>query len=30
VPVTGQIVSHLVGGRDPGFDLVLLDPDRFA
>ena len=29
-PVTGQIVSHLVGGRDPGFDLVLLDPDRFA
>lgn len=29
-PVTGQIVSRLVHGQDSGFDLNLLDPDRFG
>jgi sarcosine oxidase subunit beta len=29
-PVTARIVEHLVAGRDDGFDLGPLDPDRFA
>jgi D-amino-acid dehydrogenase len=28
-PITGRIVADLVAGRDPGFDLSLLSPDRF-
>ena len=28
-PITGRIVADLVAGRDPGFDLSLLHPDRF-
>lgn len=28
-PVTGQIISNLVDGSDPGFDLKLLHPNRF-
>jgi D-amino-acid dehydrogenase len=29
-PITGRIVSELVGGETPPFDLRLLSPDRFA
>jgi D-amino-acid dehydrogenase len=29
-PVTGKIVADLLSGDRPGFDLALLDPDRFA
>jgi len=29
-PVTGQLVSELVGGEKPSFDLRLLSPDRYA
>ena len=29
-PVTGRLVSQIVGGSTPDFDLELLDPDRFA
>lgn len=29
-PVTGDIIGRLLDGEDPGFDLSLLSPDRFA
>lgn len=29
-PVTGAITARLVADEDPGFDLTLLNPDRFA
>ncbi len=29
-PVTGAITARLVANEDPGFDLTLLNPDRFA
>lgn len=29
-PVTGQIVSRLLSGESPGYDLSLLSPDRYA
>ena len=29
-PVTGEIVGRLLDGEEPGFDLRLLSPDRFA
>jgi glycine/D-amino acid oxidase-like deaminating enzyme len=29
-PITGLIVARLVAGEAPGFDLQLLQPDRFA
>ena len=29
-PVTGAIVARLVAGEEPGFDLQLVHPDRFA
>ncbi len=29
-PVTGKIVSEIVGGEKPSFDLRLLSPDRYA
>ena len=29
-PVTGQIVSEIVSGGKPTFDLSLLSPDRYA
>ncbi len=29
-PITGQIVSELVSGEKPAFDLSLLSPDRYA
>ncbi len=29
-PVTGQLVSEIVSGETPSFDLSLLSPDRFA
>lgn len=29
-PVTGQIVSQLISGEKPKFDLTLLSPDRYA
>jgi D-amino-acid dehydrogenase len=29
-PVTGQIVSRLLDQEDPGHDLRLLSPDRYA
>lgn len=29
-PITGQIVSEILGGRKPSVDLSLLRPDRFA
>lgn len=29
-PVTGDIVGKLLDGEDPGFDLRLLSPDRYA
>jgi D-amino-acid dehydrogenase len=28
-PITGRIVSDLIGGRSPAMDLGLLAPDRF-
>jgi len=28
--VTGQIVSRLLAGEDPGHDLRLLAPDRYG
>jgi sarcosine oxidase, subunit beta len=27
--ITGQVVADLVNGRDPGFDLAVVDPNRF-
>ncbi len=29
-PVTGAIIARLLDGEDPGFDLQLVHPDRFA
>jgi D-amino-acid dehydrogenase len=29
-PITGRIVSEIVSGEKPGFDLTLLNPDRYA
>ena len=29
-PITGQLVSEIVSGEKPSFDLNLLSPDRFA
>ena len=29
-PITGQIVSEIVSGENPAFDLRLLSPDRYA
>jgi glycine/D-amino acid oxidase-like deaminating enzyme len=29
-PITGQLVSELVSGEKPSFDLSLLSPDRYA
>lgn len=29
-PITGQLVSEIVSGEKPSFDLSLLSPDRFA
>jgi D-amino-acid dehydrogenase len=29
-PITGIIVSRLVANEDPGFNLQLMRPDRFA
>jgi D-amino-acid dehydrogenase len=29
-PVTGKIISDALANRKPGFDLTLLDPDRYA
>ena len=29
-PVTGRIVSEIVSGEKPAFDLSLLSPDRYA
>jgi glycine/D-amino acid oxidase-like deaminating enzyme len=29
-PVTGAIAARLVDDEDPGFDLGMLSPDRFA
>jgi glycine/D-amino acid oxidase-like deaminating enzyme len=28
--ITGQVVADLMNGRDPGFELALLHPERFA
>jgi D-amino-acid dehydrogenase len=29
-PITGQLVSEIVSGEKPSFDLTLLNPDRYA
>ena len=29
-PITGRIVTRILSGENPGFDLKLLDPDRYA
>ncbi len=29
-PVTGRIMANVLSGEDPGFDLSLVQPDRFA
>jgi len=28
-PITGKLVSEIIGGREPSIDLTLLSPDRF-
>jgi D-amino-acid dehydrogenase len=29
-PITGKLVSEIITGENPSFDLTLLDPDRYA
>ena len=29
-PITGRLVAEIISGEKPGFDLALLDPDRYA
>jgi len=29
-PITGRLVSEIISGQTPSFDLTLLNPDRYA